>query len=51
MQGTVVDGTITGFNKGGVLVELGDLKGETAQHRHTGTQYRHRHSKGTTGRR
>lgn len=27
LQGTVVDGVITGFNKGGVLVELGDLKG------------------------
>lgn len=27
LQGTVSEGTITGFNKGGVLVELGDLKG------------------------
>jgi hypothetical protein len=28
LQGVVTDGIITGFNKGGVLVELGDLKGE-----------------------
>lgn len=27
LRGTVVEGTITGFNQGGVLVELGDLKG------------------------
>jgi hypothetical protein len=28
LQGTVSDGVITGFNKGGVLVEMADLKGE-----------------------
>lgn len=29
LQGTVCDGSITGFNKGGVLVELdSELKGE-----------------------
>jgi ribosomal protein S1 len=29
LQGSVVDGMISGFNKGGVLVELdGELKGE-----------------------
>ncbi|KAF8063820.1 transposon TX1 protein [Scenedesmus sp. PABB004] len=27
LRGTVAEGTITGYNKGGVLVELGDLKG------------------------
>jgi hypothetical protein len=26
-QGVVTEGIITGYNKGGVLVELGDLKG------------------------
>lgn len=31
LQGTVVDGVITGFNKGGVLVELGDLKGKSGR--------------------
>lgn len=28
LQGTVADGVISGFNKGGVLVDLQDLKGE-----------------------
>lgn len=27
LRGTVADGTIVGFNKGGVLVDIGDLKG------------------------
>lgn len=31
MQGVVADGMITGFNKGGVLVELGDLKGKRSR--------------------
>lgn len=30
LQGTVSDGVISGFNKGGVLVDLGDIKGEAA---------------------
>lgn len=28
LRGTVAEGTIVGFNKGGVLVDIGDLKGE-----------------------
>lgn len=27
LRGTVAEGTIVGFNKGGVLVDIGDLKG------------------------
>jgi ribosomal protein S1 len=31
LQGTVSEGTIVGYNKGGVLVDIGELKGEQQQ--------------------
>jgi ribosomal protein S1 len=30
LQGIVSEGTIVGYNKGGVLVDIGELKGEGA---------------------